>query len=103
MFKIIFYTPESHLEIVKSAMFAAGAGNVGHYSHCAWQVLGEGQFMPLKGSDAYLGEQDKLEKVQEYKVEMICDDTRIKKVIQALKSSHPYEQPAYFVLRMESM
>lgn len=103
MFKITFYTPESHLEIVKNAMFAAGAGKIGNYSHCAWQTLGEGQFLPLSDSDAYIGEVGKLEKVQEYKVEMICDNNHISQVIQALKSSHPYEQPAYFVLRTETM
>ncbi len=103
MFKIIFYTPESHLEIVKNAMFAAGAGKIGNYSHCAWQTLGEGQFLPLTDSHAYIGEQGKLEKVQEYKVEMISDPTHIQQVIEALKSTHPYEQPAYFVLRMENI
>lgn len=103
MFKIIFYTPENYLEIVKNAMFAAGAGRMGNYSHCAWQVLGEGQFLPLSGSHAYIGEEGKLEKVQEYKVEMVCDNDHMSQVIQALKSSHPYEQPAYFVLRTEAM
>lgn len=103
MYKIIFYIPASHLEIVKNAMFAAGAGKIGKYSHCAWQVLGEGQFMPLTGSHAFIGKQDELEKVQEYKVEMICDNTHIQHVIQALKSTHPYEEPAYFVLAVENM
>ncbi len=103
MFKIIFYTPETHLEIAKNAMFAAGAGKIGNYSHCAWQVQGEGQFMPQTGSHAYIGALEKLEKVQEYKVEMVCDAAHIQQVIEALKSSHPYEQPAYFVLRMEIM
>jgi structural hemagglutinin/hemolysin toxin protein RtxA len=103
MFKIIFYTPESHLEIVKNAMFAAGAGKIGNYSHCAWQTLGEGQFLPLSGSDAYIGELGKLERVQEYKVEMVCDPVYIQQVIQALTATHPYEQPAYFVLRMETL
>lgn len=102
LYKISFYVPESHLEKVKNAMFAAGAGKVGNYSHCAWQVLGEGQFMPLEGSQAFIGEENKLERVSEYKVEMVCDEQSISAVMHALKTSHPYEEPGYFVVRTES-
>ncbi len=100
MHQIIFYVPESHLEIVKNAMFDAGAGKIGSYSHCAWQVLGEGQFKPLKGSDAFIGQVNQLEKVAEYKVEMVCDDNNLTAVIEALKQSHPYETPAYYVFKL---
>ena len=103
MYKIIFYVPLTHAEPVKNAMFAVGAGRIGNYSCCAWQVLGEGQFIPLEGNDAYIGQKNTLTKVQEYKVEMFCDDKYIRDVIQALKTTHPYEQPAYFVLNMEDM
>lgn len=101
MYKICFYVPTTYSEAVKNAMFAAGAGKIGNYSCCAWQVEGEGQFMPLEGSNAFIGERDKLEKVSEFKIEMICPDEYIKDVIAALKKSHPYEQPAYFVIRLE--
>lgn len=101
MYKICFYVPTSHVEEVKNAMFAKGAGKIGDYGCCAWQVLGEGQFMPLVGSHAFIGEQDKLEKVSEYKVEMVCADEYIKDVIAALKQAHPYEEVAYQVWRLE--
>jgi structural hemagglutinin/hemolysin toxin protein RtxA len=103
MYQIIFYVPESHTEQVKNAMFANGAGKIGEYSSCAWQVLGEGQFIPLAGSHAFIGEKDKLEKVAEYKVEMICDEKYIKAVVAAMKSAHPYEQPAYFITKTETI
>lgn len=103
MYKICFYVPTSHLETVKSAMFKKGAGKIGNYGCCAWQTLGEGQFVPLTGSKAFIGVQDQLEKVEEYKVEMVCDDTLIKDVISALKNSHPYEEPAYDVWRIEDL
>lgn len=101
MYKICFYVPLSHIEEVKNAMFAAGAGKIGNYSHCSWQVLGEGQFMPLAGSHAFVGEQNQLAKVSEYKVEMICDDVHIHAVIAALRKAHPYEEPAYQVWSIE--
>src|SRR5687768_16814137 len=99
MYKISFYVPENEIEQVKSALFEAGAGKIGQYSNCAWQVKGEGQFMPLIGSDAFVGEVDRLEKVVEYKVEMVCNEDLIHTVIAALKKSHPYETPAYDVIR----
>jgi len=101
MYKICFYVPTSHTDSVKNAMFAQGAGKIGNYSCCAWQTLGEGQFMPLTGSHAFIGELDQLEKISEYKIEMMCDDAYIKDVIAALKKAHPYEEPAYQVWRIE--
>lgn len=102
MYKICFYVPISHLEIVKNAMFASGAGKIGNYSHCAWQVLGHGQFIPLNGSNAFIGNINHLETVEEYKVEMVCDDDFLHAVIASLKQSHPYEEPAYHVLKLEN-
>ena len=95
--QITLYVPESHCELVKQAMFAAGAGRYHGYEHCAWQVLGQGQFQALPGSQPFLGQQGILEKVAEFRVEMICEKRYLKPVIQAMLNAHPYEQPAYFV------
>jgi len=102
MYKIIFYTPESHAEKVKNAMFDTGAGQIGNYSHCSWQVLGEGQFMPRDGSNAFTGKTDELEKIKEFKIEMVCGSTVIEDALKALKDNHPYEEPAFFVFKMET-
>ncbi len=100
MLKITFYVPASHLEAVKAAMFAAGAGRIGAYEACAWQVLGQGQFRPLAGSQPFIGEQGRIETVAEYRVEMVCADALGAAAIAALKSAHPYETPAYDVVRV---
>ena len=60
MYKISFYVPENYIEQVKNALFDAGAGRIGDYSHCAWETKGIGQFMPLPGSDAFIGETNRL-------------------------------------------
>ncbi len=99
MYKITFYAPTTHVEQVKNAMFTAGAGKIGEYSHCAWQVLGEGQFMPLDKSNAFIGEKNQIEKVPEYKVEIVCAVEYIHDAIAALKQAHPYEEPAYQVMQ----
>jgi structural hemagglutinin/hemolysin toxin protein RtxA len=102
MYILYFLVPETHLEVVKNAVFAVGAGSIGNYKHCAWQTLGEGQFMPLSGSNPSIGEINQLEKVPEYKVEIICTEEQIKEAVQALKKAHPYETPAYQVVVCES-
>lgn len=100
MYQISFYVPESHLEVVKESMFAAGAGRVGEYDCCAWQCKGCGQFRPLAGSKPFLGKLGEIEKVIEYKVELVCVSENLQAVIAALKSSHPYETPAYAVVQL---
>lgn len=99
-YQITFYVPQEQREEVKEAMFQAGAGKLDNYEACSWQVLGEGQFRPMEGSKPFLGETNKLEKVLEYKVEMLCVADKLETVIKALKNSHPYEVPAYGVLAL---
>ncbi len=95
MYKLVFFVPKSDLESVKEAVFATGAGKLGNYSHCSWECLGMGQFLPLKGSKPTVGVQDKLEKVEEYRVEILCAKNHVKSAIYALKDKHPYEEPAF--------
>ncbi|WP_421428002.1 NGG1p interacting factor NIF3 [Acinetobacter pittii] len=95
MLKLIYYVPDSHLESTKQAIFSAGAGGIGNYEHCAWQVKGIGQFKPVKGADPYIGELGKLEQVDEWRVETIVIEENAKAVAKALKASHPYEEPAF--------
>lgn len=99
MLSIVFYVPESDLEKVKDAMFAAGAGRIGHYDKCCWQVKGAGQFRPLAGANPTLGSVGSVERVDEWKVEMVCDESLVGEVVAALHAAHPYETPAYHVLK----
>ncbi|WGV18937.1 NGG1p interacting factor NIF3 [Pseudomonas putida] len=100
MYKLAFFVPASHVEVVKAAVFAAGGGRIGGYDHCAWQTLGQGQFRPLDGSQPYLGQTGQVEVVEEWKVELVVADDLIAQVVAALKQSHPYETPAYEVWRL---
>ncbi|MCG8609119.1 MAG: YqfO family protein [Pseudomonadales bacterium] len=101
MYKIVVYVPEENLDEVKNALFSSGAGKIGEYDHCCWQVKGVGQFRPLSGSNPYIGSQGEIEKVSEYRVELVCSDEFIKPAILAMKKAHPYEEPAYDVWRLE--
>lgn len=103
MYYIAVYVPESHTEAVKKAMFQAGAGKIGRYDSCAWVTKGSGQFRPLPGSHPERGVHLKVETVAEYKIELVCDDQYVKPVIAALAESHPYEEPAYHVIKLEDI
>ena len=100
MYKLCFYVPEPHLEQVKAAVFAAGAGRIGDYDSCCWQVQGQGQFRPLAGSDPFLGRRGEVEQVDEYRVELVCEADRIKPVVEAMLAAHPYEEPAWDVMAL---
>ena len=102
MYKLAFFVPASHVDVVKAAVFAAGGGRIGGYDHCAWQTLGQGQFRPLDGSQPFLGQTGQVEVVEEWKVELVVADDLIAQVVAALKQHHPYETPAYEVWRLEA-
>ena len=102
MYQLVFYVPETHLEELKAKLFAVGAGKIGAYDCCSWQVKGEGQFRPQSGSKPFVGKEGKTEKVVEYKVEMVCDAQEVQPVVAALKQTHPYEEPAYALIKIES-
>ena len=95
MLKLIYYVPEAYLETTKDAIFQAGAGGVGNYEQCAWQVKGMGQFKPVKGANPFIGEVGELEKIPEWRVETIVPEDKAIDVARALKASHPYEEPAF--------
>lgn len=101
MYKISFYVPKTHLEEVKNALFAAGAGRIGAYDCCAWQTKGIGQFRANVGANPFIGRKEQIETVEEYKVELVCDDKLIEAVMRAFKNTHPYEEPAYSVIKCE--
>jgi len=102
MYKISFFVPLIYADQVKSAVFLTGAGRIGAYDRCCWETAGTGQFRPLSGSDPFIGGEGGLETVEELKVEMVCSFENIDAAIVALKKAHPYETPAYEVIKVET-
>ncbi len=93
--KLEIYVPESHLETVRQAVCAAGAGRFGYYDSCVWTTPGEGQFRPLAGANPHLGRIGEVARAVEYKLETICAREALPAVLAALRASHPYETPAF--------
>ncbi len=100
MKKLVVFVPETHIEVVKNALFESGAGRLGDYECCSWQTLGQGQFQPNAAANPYLGRAGELESVLEYRVEMVCDDSCLADAVAALRQAHPYEEPAFDIIEL---
>lgn len=103
MYKVAFFVPIADAESVKEAVFQAGAGRIGDYEACCFQTRGTGQFRPLLGASPYIGNVGDLESVEEYKIELVCQDELINAVIAALKLAHPYEEVPYDVWKLADL
>jgi dinuclear metal center YbgI/SA1388 family protein len=101
LFKLAVFIPESHHEKVRNAMFAAGAGWIGNYSHCSFNIEGTGTFLPHEGSDPFIGKQGKLTEAREIRLETVVPLSARKKVISAMLKAHPYEEVAYDLYSMD--
>ena len=101
--KIITFAPIDRADDVREAMFTAGAGSIGNYSSCSFNTPGTGTFMAQEGTDPYVGEQQKLHKEEEVKIEVVCQNYNIKSVLGALVHAHPYEEVAYDVMSLENV
>lgn len=93
--KLVFFVPESHKELVKSALFEIGVGRIGSYDQCSFEVEGVGQYRALDGADPFIGKIRKLEKVREYRIEMVMEKSLVSEAKIKLLEVHPYETPAY--------
>ena len=100
-YSLVFYVPQSHLEQVKQAVFAAGGGVRGDYEQCCGQGLGQGQFRPMAAANPFVGQTGQLEQVPEWRVELLVRKECIEAVLQSLRQTHPYEEPAFTVTRHE--
>lgn len=103
MYKLTFFVPDDAKEYVKQAVFAAGAGRIGRYECCSWEVMGMGQFRPLDGANPAIGTVGTVERVAEFRVEMVLEDARLTDVVAALRASHPYEEPAFDLVKLADL
>jgi dinuclear metal center YbgI/SA1388 family protein len=95
LLKLVTFIPESHTEAVQKAIFDAGAGHIGNYNSCSFNLKGEGTFRAQEGAHPFVGNMNELHKEHETRFETIFPKHLEKKIIKALLSSHPYEEVAY--------
>jgi dinuclear metal center YbgI/SA1388 family protein len=94
-YKLVVFVPIEAVDKVSQAIFDAGAGWIGNYSSCSFRSAGMGTFFGEKGSHPTLGRTGRLEKVDEIRLETVVPIDKTEVVVAALRSSHPYEEPAF--------
>jgi len=95
--KLVVFVPAEALDAVRDALFGAGAGRIGDYERCSWYTEGTGTFLAGEGTSPTIGERGREERVPELRLETVFPAERQDEVIAALRSAHPYEEPAYDV------
>lgn len=95
--KIITFVPTEAVDQVLDALYTAGAGSIGNYDHCSFQVEGTGSFRPGKNANPYIGKPHQDESASEKRLELIFPTFLSNKILLALKSSHPYEEVAHYI------
>ncbi|MDN4164121.1 Nif3-like dinuclear metal center hexameric protein [Cytophagales bacterium LB-30] len=102
LLKLTTFIPEEASAAVLSALFEAGAGQVGHYKNCSFSLTGEGSFMPDEEAAPHIGEAHVQEFVHEKRVEVLVPIAAKSRLLQALKQAHPYEEVAYYLHALEN-
>lgn len=100
--KLVTFIPSAQLENVADALFTAGAGRIGDYEKCSYRLAGEGTFFGSDTTNPAVGRRGKLERVREVRLEVVLPHDRLAQVTAALRSSHPYEEPAFDIYPLES-
>lgn len=93
--KIVTFVPHAQVDHVADALAAAGAGRIGDYQHCSYRSHGRGTFFGTQSTQPRIGRRDRLEMVEETRLEMVLPQCVLPEVVDALLRSHPYEEPAY--------
>ncbi|MFG0330918.1 MAG: Nif3-like dinuclear metal center hexameric protein [Phycisphaerales bacterium] len=94
-FKVVTFVPAEHVERVRDALATAGAGRIGEYEQCSFQIDGTGTFRGREGTKPAIGQPDRLERVNEVRLEMVCPRATLHVLVQTLREFHPYEEPAF--------
>jgi len=101
--KWVVYVPPADADVVREAMFGAGAGWIGDYSHCSWSVSGTGQFLAHDGASPAIGSVGMVERVSEDRVEAVAPASARAQVLAAMRAAHPYEEPAFDVFALAAL
>jgi hypothetical protein len=101
LYHLIVFVPVDHADRIRAVLTEHGAGKMGAYDSCSFSVRGTGRFRPLKGSTPAIGTEDRLQEVEEERIDAVLPkDIDLRALLLALKAAHPYEEPAMHMLPM---
>lgn len=95
LLKLVTFVPDSHADNVRNALFKAGAGNIGDYDSCSYNISGEGSFRANENANPFVGKTGEIHFEKEIRIETILPKFKQDEVLRALLAVHPYEEPAY--------
>ena len=102
LYKIITFVPKDYIDIVRNAMLKAGGGHIGNYDNCSFSSSGEGTFKALEGTNPFIGKINELHYEPEYRLEIVVQEHAKNRVINSLIEAHPYEEPAYDIIKLDN-
>jgi len=100
--KLIVFTPLSHVSTIQDSLFAAGAGNIGNYSECSYNLNGYGTFKANELANPFVGKKNERHSEEEVRTEVIVPKDSLNEVIQKMRAVHPYEEPAFDIIPLEN-
>ncbi len=100
-YKVMVYVPVADADKIRKIMGEVGAGKMGNYDFCSFSIRGTGRFRPLKGANPSIGEVGKYEEVEEERIEVVADETILKKLLEEIIKNHPYEEPSIDVMELQ--
>ena len=100
MFKLVTYVPGNAVDTVHQAMSESGAGRIGDYSMCSTRIASTGTFMGKAGTAPAIGQSERLETVEEFRLMMVCHRDQLADAVAALRRSHPYEEPPVHIIEL---
>ena len=100
LIKVVVTVPEASADMLREAIGNANGGKIGNYTRCSFSVKGTGRFKPEDGANPAIGMVGKLEEVAEERIEITCEEDKLRNVIAAIRRVHPYEEPAIDIYPM---
>ncbi|HJZ91877.1 MAG TPA: Nif3-like dinuclear metal center hexameric protein [Gemmataceae bacterium] len=101
--KVVVFVPDADLSKVSDAMFAAGAGVIGQYEQCSFRLRGTGTFFGTESTNPTVGAKGRREDVSEWRLEVVCPEAAVGRVVAAMRAAHSYEEPAFDVYPLKSL
>jgi len=102
LYKLVTFIPQEHIKSLQLALYEAGGGQIGDYDNCSYYSSGTGSFRPLDNANPFIGTSGVDEEVSEARLEIVFEEYNLKKITKGLFENHPYETPAYDIIKIHS-
>jgi dinuclear metal center YbgI/SA1388 family protein len=99
--KLVTFCPAEAVDRLRAALATGGAGRIGRYELCSFEIAGIGTFYAGPGTEPRVGRRGALERVDEVRLEMVCPEASLALAVTTLREFHPYEEPPIEIYRLQ--